>query len=248
MQDERRSSQSSKKSEPENLSGRLEKLQLTAKQLRFVCAYVMNGGNGTQAAIIAGYSATSARQRAHELVTNSDIQRALAELTMDDVYTTKGLASIMGSHAMEADIADFEPYLDGEMSLRELREAGTRTKLLRKVTKRTRTRTETSKDGVTVTTTDEVRGIELYDAQAAARDLLRMRAAAGEDSAGEPKAAPPVVNVTLMRDLRRQLVKAHDEPFVPGIPRLDGGRALPAGDGKGSGDDDNGNGNARETE
>ena len=75
-----------------------------------------------------------------------------------------------------------------------------------------------------------------------------MRAAAGEDSAGEPKAAPPIVDVTLVRSLQAGLARAHNEPFVPGIPRLDSGRALPAGDGSGSGEDDNGNGNARESE
>ena len=116
------------------------------------------------------------------------------------------------------------------------------------MTLHTRSRTHKTKDGGEVTTTDEVRGIELYDAQAAARDLLKMRAAAGEDSAGEPETGPPVVDVTLIQSLRAGLARAHNEPFVPGIPRLDGGRALPAGDGNGSGEDDDGNGNARDSE
>ena len=135
-------------------------------------------------------------------------------------------------------MADFWPFPAAEKTLPELEASGVNTKLVRKVTMRTRTRTETSKDGVTVTTTDEVRGIELYDAQAAARDLLRMRAAADEDSAGEPKTGPPVVDVTLVQDLRRQMAKAHDEPFVPGIPRLDGDRALPDPGETSKGDDD----------
>ena len=70
---------------------------MTPKQLRFVCAYVMNGGNGTQAAIIAGYSPKIAAEIAHDNLRKPHIQRALAELTMDEVYTTKGLSAIMGS-------------------------------------------------------------------------------------------------------------------------------------------------------
>ncbi len=233
--------------EAEKLSGRLEKLQLTAKQLRFVLAYVTNGCNATKAAIAAGYNTNSARQIGAENLSKPVIRQALDELTADKVHTTQRLLLALGAQALDADIADFWPFLTGEMTLPELRASGVNTKLVRKVTMRTRTRTEKTKDGVTVTTTDEVRGIELYDAQAAARDLLKMRAAAGEDSAGEPEAAPPVVNVTLVRDLQAGLARAHNEPFVPGIPRLDGDRALPDPGETSKGDDD-GSGNARESE
>ena len=184
MQDERTRSQSSRKSET-------EKLQLTPKQLKFVCVYAMNGGNGRQAAIVAGYSSNTATQIAHENLTKPDIQRALAEITHDEVYTTKRLLELMGAQALDTDMVDFWPFLAGEMSLPELEASGVNTKLVRKVTLHTRSRTQKTKAGREVTTTDEVRGIELYDAQAAGRDLLRMRAAAGEDSAGEPKAARP---------------------------------------------------------
>ena len=190
---------------------------------------------------------TPQKQIASENLTKPDIQRALAAITHDEVYTTRRLLSLMGSHALDTDMADFWPFLAGEKSIPELKASGVSTKLVRKVTMRTRTRTETSKDGVTVTSTDEVRGIELYDAQAAARDLLKMRAATGEDSAGEPKTGPPQVNVTLIRNLEAGLARAHNEPFVPGIPRLDGDRALPD-PGETSKGDDHENGDARESE
>ncbi len=241
MQDETTSSQSPQTSETETL-------QLTPKQLKFVCVYAMNGGNGAQAAIAAGYSPKAAKEIAHENLTKPHIQRALAAITHDEVYTTKRLLELMGAQALDTDMADFWPFLAGEKTLPELRDSGISTKLVRKVTMRTRTRTDRTKDGCEVTTTDEVRGIELYDAQAAARDLLRIRTAAGEDSANEPMPAPPVVNVTLVQELRRQLAKAHDEPFVPGIPRLDGDRPLPDGGSSGSGEDDNGIGDAPEGE
>ncbi len=244
MEDERTRSQSCRKPETEELSGRLEKLHLTGKQLRFVLAYVTNGCNATKAAIAAGYNTNSARQIGAENLSKPVICQALDELTADKVHTTQRLLLALGAQALDADMADFWPFLAGEKTLAQLREDGVPTDLVKAV--RISRRTSGTKAGKQIVT--ETRSLELYDAQAAARDLLKMRAAAGQDSAGEPKAAPPVVDVTLVQDLRRQLAKAHDEPFVPGIPRLDGGRALPAGDGNGSGEDDNGNGNARESE
>jgi len=53
--------------------------QLTQKQQRFVEEYLIDL-NVTQAAIRAGYSANSARQQAHDLLTKPDIEAAMAEL------------------------------------------------------------------------------------------------------------------------------------------------------------------------
>ena len=53
--------------------------KLTKKQRAFVQAYKTNGGNGTQAAIEAGYSEHTARKIASENVTKPDIQEALKE-------------------------------------------------------------------------------------------------------------------------------------------------------------------------
>ena len=50
---------------------------MTPKQERFVQAYCANGGNGTQAAIEAGYSKSGAEVRAHELVRNSKVRDAI---------------------------------------------------------------------------------------------------------------------------------------------------------------------------
>ncbi|MBQ3311710.1 terminase small subunit [bacterium] len=54
-------------------------MKLTPKQKAFVRAYKTNGGNGTQAAISAGYSKKTARKIASENVTKPDIQEALAQ-------------------------------------------------------------------------------------------------------------------------------------------------------------------------
>ena len=70
-------------------------MKLTPKQKAFVRAYKTNGGNGTQAAISAGYSEESARAISSENLTKPYIQEALAteerkiqekyEYTLDDM-------------------------------------------------------------------------------------------------------------------------------------------------------------------
>ena len=44
------------------------------RRARFVSEFCANGGNATEAAIAAGYSARSARQQGSRLLTNDDIQ------------------------------------------------------------------------------------------------------------------------------------------------------------------------------
>lgn len=53
------------------------KLKLTTKQDKFVKAYLLNGGNATQAAISAGYSETSARFVGAENLTKPNIKEYL---------------------------------------------------------------------------------------------------------------------------------------------------------------------------
>ena len=51
--------------------------ELTAKQDAFVKEYILNGGNGLQAAISAGYSEDSAKEIASENLTKPNIIKAL---------------------------------------------------------------------------------------------------------------------------------------------------------------------------
>lgn len=53
--------------------------QLTVKQQRFRDAYCANGGNGTQAAIDAGYSEAVAKEIAYENLTKPHIKAAIDE-------------------------------------------------------------------------------------------------------------------------------------------------------------------------
>lgn len=58
---------------------RKRKRRLTALARAFVEAYADSPGNQTQAAIKAGYSPHSAKQRASELLAREDVQRAIRE-------------------------------------------------------------------------------------------------------------------------------------------------------------------------
>lgn len=51
--------------------------KLTAKQDAFVKAYLLNGGNATQAAISAGYSEKTAKSIGQENLTKPDIKKAI---------------------------------------------------------------------------------------------------------------------------------------------------------------------------
>ena len=52
--------------------------KLTHKQDSFVKAYLLNGGNATQAAITAGYSEKTAEQQASRLLSNVKVLEAVA--------------------------------------------------------------------------------------------------------------------------------------------------------------------------
>ena len=54
-------------------------MKLTLKQDNFVKAYLLNGGNGTQAAISAGYSKKTASVTGCENLTKPNIARAIEE-------------------------------------------------------------------------------------------------------------------------------------------------------------------------
>lgn len=51
--------------------------KLTPKQDAFVKAYLLNGGNATQAAIDAGYKADNAKQIGSENLTKLDVKKAI---------------------------------------------------------------------------------------------------------------------------------------------------------------------------
>lgn len=55
------------------------KTKLTPKQDAFVKAYLLNGGNATQAAISAGYSEKTAKSIGQENLTKPDVKKSIQE-------------------------------------------------------------------------------------------------------------------------------------------------------------------------
>lgn len=54
-------------------------MALNVRQQRFADAYLANGGNATEAAIAAGYSARTAKQQGSRLLTNADLGAYIQE-------------------------------------------------------------------------------------------------------------------------------------------------------------------------
>lgn len=76
----------------EDEEGEPKKRKLSYKQRRFVDAYVGEArGNGTKAAIIAGYSKKTAREIARENLTKPDIQQALSEMVSEYALTPEAV-------------------------------------------------------------------------------------------------------------------------------------------------------------
>src|SRR5262245_47114675 len=95
--------------------------RLTAKREKFVVEKIKadaEGRSATSAAIAAGYAASSARQRAHELVTNSDIQAPIerakrhAGVTAEEIIGTLALQM----HSDVADLLDDEGHFDYKLA------------------------------------------------------------------------------------------------------------------------------------
>lgn len=139
---------------------------LTPKQIAFVEYYLICGWNAAEAAKRAGYSPKTARQQGSRLLTNVDIQAyrdaRLAELKMgaDEVLTRL-------SDMARGDIGEFLT----PMGLIDLDKVGARGKshLIKKIKQRTTTVSRKDDDDFE---THEIE-LELYDAQAALRDLGR---------------------------------------------------------------------------
>jgi phage terminase small subunit len=73
---------------------------MTARQRRFVAEYLVDG-NGTQAAIRAGYSKRTARKIASEILTKPDIRAAVAEKGAKQIQRLEITADMIAARAWE---------------------------------------------------------------------------------------------------------------------------------------------------
>jgi len=105
--------------------------KLTPKRQAFVAAYLKHF-NAARAAREAGYSSKADRAVAYDILTNTDVQAAVAE-QMDKIgITEERITSAIAEIAFSGDLADLDPVFDGKR-LSELRKQGVPTHMIRKM-------------------------------------------------------------------------------------------------------------------
>ena len=107
---------------------------LTGKQRAFVAEYLSNGFNATKAAIKAGYSKASAHTEGSRLLRNVKVAGAIAQAFQEKGINPAAIEILLAVVAFDADVADFEPWVNGEKTLDQLRADGVDTKVVKSAT------------------------------------------------------------------------------------------------------------------
>jgi len=140
--------------------------KLTIKQQRFIQFYLQTL-NGTQAAIMAGYSKHTARFIAAENLTKPHIKAVLTEALKGTVMQPAEVLARMSAQA-RGDIGDIIDYATGKVDVQKARELGM-THLIRSIDD------ETVIDQANDTETHRL-SVKLYDSQRALFNLARVHA------------------------------------------------------------------------
>jgi phage terminase small subunit len=140
--------------------------KLTPKRERFVAEVIKNGGNATQAAIAAGYAESSAYQRGHELVRNSEIQERIQRAKQRAGITPEIVTGVLAQQLLGdiSDVLDDEGRFDYKLA-KKRRATGQIQKL--KVRKRDLFNAQGEIVGV-----ETIHELELYSSQGAAKILV----------------------------------------------------------------------------
>ena len=148
-----------------------DKKKLTRKQQIFIDEY-LKSFNAAAAARIAGYSEASIYEIASRLLTNDNI-KAQIEARMIESHMSADEALKLMSDIARGDVAQLLDIssMGGNLDLKTAQERGL-TKLIKKFKQRTTTRLSKTDEGEDTETHDIE--IELYDAQAAQRDILKI--------------------------------------------------------------------------
>ena len=147
-----------RRGKPKGRRGRGALAKLNERQRRFVSYYIQLL-NATQAYLAAGYAANGAAQNASLLLRNHKVAAAV-EQELDRVGLTRGrLEGEFAKMALSGDVADYEDFLTGKVTMAELRKRGVDTQLLRSVS---------VGQGGTLR-------VEMYDRLRALGDLARVR-------------------------------------------------------------------------
>ena len=113
------------------MAGNSGQRELTPKQGAFVTEYLSNGFNATRAAIAAGYAEESAYSQGSRLLRHDEIAAKIeTEFAKRGIRPTQ-CKILLGEVAFDTDITDFEPWLQGKVTLEELRASGVNTSLVK---------------------------------------------------------------------------------------------------------------------
>ena len=146
--------------------------EITSEQERFVQAWLANGCNGTKAGLAIGKAESYAAHYATKTLKRPQVKAYIQECLLAKGCTPEFCKSLLLEHA-RGDLADFEAYLDGSMSLTALRQNGVDTRLVKRASIRV-----TDKGSI-------IRDIELHSAQAAVvRRVWRARGPRGHPACG----------------------------------------------------------------
>ena len=143
-------------------------MALNDRQRRFVEEYVIDG-NATQAAIRAGYSAKTAYSIGSRLLKNVEVLKAKEQLLDDATMSAKEALYRLNQHAT-GNIGNFVGLEEHEIKDHPLRH------LIKKIKIKTVTRVvEKHKDRPDETEEEKTIDLELYDAQSALKEILKIR-------------------------------------------------------------------------
>lgn len=190
---------------------------LTDKQARFVISYWTGGHNATKAARAAGYSAKSIRAQASQLLGNPKVKRAIAAVAAQQGIRIDILHARLLEIALEADVRDFEKWLNGEETLQQTYGRGINTKLVKSAKARVTTRMV---DGEPVVT--ETRQVTLHDPLKAISLLLPALDATAEVEALE---RGPEYDYTVGDMLTKEFLEQVPKSLIAGILGI---RSLPS--------------------
>ena len=196
---------------------------LNDQQWMFCVEYLKRDCNAYQAALAAGYAESTAQSNSYALLENMGIRRAINGLLINAGYTPEFVKAKFQAYA-RANVEDFEPWIEGECTLAELRKRGVDTSCVKSAS------LTYSKSG------QPIRRITLHSGLDAVRDLAKCHKLY-EDSGGD--SAPAGHEVT-RRVVIEEFAAKQDEPIdlgVEGLPplvaaRFTGGPSSAGGNGK----------------
>lgn len=166
--------------------------RLKPRQIAWLNIYLADPKfNAKKAVLEAGYSPKGARTQASILLNHPILRKIIDERLAIRGCNRDRILALLASLSFDADMADFEPWIEGEMTLAELRQRGIRTKLLKHCKRRIVTYNRTHKDGSTSEIRHVITDITMREIQWPLGQLMRLQGMNAhrnlEESADEEK-------------------------------------------------------------